>query len=179
MNDDELDLDGDGVADVMVPGLGARPLPTNEMSSTSPYEAVAEAQMPPESNPYSPMGQIDHMGYALRSQTDAVELIGRVDSALLQLLADDVVGDRPAPEPQQEQAEQHQADDPDDEQRNRAAKAMPPHDDRVVRHAFATLAFACLHRHPFLNPAGRSPFRGRHEPGLASGVTISGFPRHG
>lgn len=69
MNDDELDLDGDGIADVMVPGLGARPLPTTEMSSTAPYVAVAEAQMPPESNPYSPMGQIDHLGYALRSQT--------------------------------------------------------------------------------------------------------------
>lgn len=69
MNDDELDLDGDGIADVVVPGLTARALPTTEMSSTAPYVAVAEAQMPPESSPYSPMGQIDHMGYALRSQT--------------------------------------------------------------------------------------------------------------
>ena len=69
MKDDELDLDGDGVADVMVPGLGARVEPTAELLSTSPYEAVAQAEMPPDTNPYSPMGQVDHMGYALRSQT--------------------------------------------------------------------------------------------------------------
>jgi hypothetical protein len=69
MNDDELDVDGDGLADVVVPGLTARPQPTGELLSTSPYEAVAQAEMPPESSPYSPMGQIEHMGYALRSQT--------------------------------------------------------------------------------------------------------------
>jgi hypothetical protein len=69
VNDDELDLDGDGIADVIVPGLGARVEPTSELLSTSPYEAVAQAEMPPESSPYSPMGQIDHLGYALRSQT--------------------------------------------------------------------------------------------------------------
>ena len=69
MKDDELDLDGDGVADVIVPGLGARVESTSELTSTSPYEAVAQAEMPPESNQYSPMGQVEHMGYALRSQT--------------------------------------------------------------------------------------------------------------
>ncbi len=69
MNDDELDLDGDGVADVVVPGLAAAVPATVESSTTAPYAAIVAADMPPESSPYSPMGQIEHMGYALRSET--------------------------------------------------------------------------------------------------------------
>jgi len=69
MNDDELDLDGDGVADVVVPGLPSIVSFTAEAGPSSRLEAVVTAEMPPSSNQYSPMGQIEHLGYALRSQT--------------------------------------------------------------------------------------------------------------
>ena len=70
--DDELDLDGDGVADVRVPGLPGALAPaagSDELQDTSPEEAIAAADLPPTTHPDSPMGQVEHMGYALRSET--------------------------------------------------------------------------------------------------------------
>lgn len=69
VNGDELDVNGDGVADVVVPGLPSTVAYAAEAGPVARLDAVVTAQMPPSSNAYSPMGQIDHLGYALRSQT--------------------------------------------------------------------------------------------------------------
>ncbi|MGB8860605.1 MAG: hypothetical protein WCC60_15195 [Ilumatobacteraceae bacterium] len=64
----ELDVDGDGVPDVVVPGLRDSPKPTSfDRGNTDDYEALAESNLPPTSNPMSPMGRIEQQGYALRN----------------------------------------------------------------------------------------------------------------
>ncbi len=64
----ELDVDGDGVPDVRVPGLVSSPAPTAfDREDTSSYLNLAEENLPPASSPYSPMGRIEHQGYALRN----------------------------------------------------------------------------------------------------------------
>ena len=65
-----LDIDGDGVADVFVPGLSAHIEPdTVDLTDSQRWDAVVSADMPPATHPSSPMGQIEHGGYALRSKT--------------------------------------------------------------------------------------------------------------
>jgi hypothetical protein len=66
-----LDTDDDGQPDVLVPGLGDPHLDHvyGGRGHTEAYEAEVDADLPPTSSPYSPMGQIEHMGYALRSRT--------------------------------------------------------------------------------------------------------------
>lgn len=70
MADDELDLDGDGVPDVRVPGLPGRMEPdvVGEVAVDATAARV-DAALPPSTSHYSPMGQIEHLGYALRSDT--------------------------------------------------------------------------------------------------------------
>lgn len=64
----ELDVNGDGVPDVLVPGLPSSPLPTSfDREDTSSYLNLAESNLPPTSSQYSPMGRIEHQGYALRN----------------------------------------------------------------------------------------------------------------
>jgi hypothetical protein len=64
----ELDVDGDGVPDVRVPGLHASPAPTTfDVDDTSSYVNLSEANLPPTSSAYSPMGRIEHQGYALQN----------------------------------------------------------------------------------------------------------------
>ena len=64
----ELDVDGDGSPDVFVPGLLSSPQPTAfDREDTSSYLNLAEENLPPTSSPYSPMGRIEHQGYALRN----------------------------------------------------------------------------------------------------------------
>jgi len=67
----EIDLDGDGRPDVLVPGLGETPRPELHpgRADVEAYEAMADYDPPPSSSNLSPMGQIEHMGYALHSQT--------------------------------------------------------------------------------------------------------------
>lgn len=72
MEDDELDLDGDGEADVRIPGLPPMLRPDSEVSEQSDVRARVSAQMPPGSSNLSPMGQIEHLGYALHSDTARV-----------------------------------------------------------------------------------------------------------
>ncbi|HNJ97572.1 MAG TPA: hypothetical protein PLV13_05570, partial [Ilumatobacteraceae bacterium] len=70
-DDEEIDVDGDGRPDVRVPGLGGAPI--GELHAgrgdTEIYEAMVDSDPPPVSSPYSPMGRIDQMGYAMRSRT--------------------------------------------------------------------------------------------------------------
>lgn len=64
----ELDVDGDGVPDVLVPGLPSSPAPTSfDRGDTAAYEALEAANLPPTSSALSPMGRIEHQGYALRN----------------------------------------------------------------------------------------------------------------
>lgn len=64
----ELDVDGDGVPDVLVPGLPSSTAPTAvDRDDMSSYLNLAEENLPPTSSPYSPMGRIEHQGYALRN----------------------------------------------------------------------------------------------------------------
>ena len=63
-----LDLDGDGVPDVLVPGLHDSPTPTSfDRRDTSSYVSLDEANLPPATSALSPMGRIEHQGYALRN----------------------------------------------------------------------------------------------------------------
>lgn len=66
-----LDVDGDGEADVVVPGLtGGRTIEMHPgRGDTEAFEVMVGYEAPPTSSPCSPMGQIEHMGYALRSET--------------------------------------------------------------------------------------------------------------
>ena len=70
-DDAELDVDGDGQPDVRVPGLGGdgRGELHAGRDDTEAIEAIVDARMPPETSPYSPMGQVEHFGYALSNQT--------------------------------------------------------------------------------------------------------------
>lgn len=80
MADDELDLDGDGVPDVRVPGLPGRVGPDDVVGEVGVDATAAQvsAVLPPSSSHYSPMGQIEHFGYALRSETARQGWRGRV-----------------------------------------------------------------------------------------------------
>lgn len=90
----ELDVDGDGVPDVLVPGLPPVLRPTAfDREDTSSYLNLAEENLPPTSSQYSPMGRIEHQGYALRNvmsrpspQRTAVKAVGWVFLAAIGLL---------------------------------------------------------------------------------------------
>ncbi len=68
----ELDLDGDGIPDVMVPGIVAAtpPIVLHPGRGTAEvFEAILDYDRPPITTVLTPMGQIDNLGYALRSRT--------------------------------------------------------------------------------------------------------------
>lgn len=81
MADDELDLDGDGVPDVRVPGLPGRIAADRTSEGGEPISSVGaqvDAVMPPTTSHLSPMGHIEHFGHALQSETARRGWRGRV-----------------------------------------------------------------------------------------------------
>ena len=71
----EIDLDGDCLPDVVVPGLGddggedEPPELHPGRGDTEEFESTIVYDAPPTTNVLTPMGQIEQLGYALRSRT--------------------------------------------------------------------------------------------------------------